>query len=133
MNTQYPLKTLTIIRDGRASKMLFRFVAVNSNNKTRKGVFAFSGKAAPGAAGVFQTISIAIDDCRTIHRGCTRLKRLAREMRRKVRESWKNEIHPADIGLGLALAWASLDLGLAGLDQPISSAFWSSSLGGVYF
>ncbi len=40
------------------------------------------------------------------------------------------------LGLGLALArprWEGLDLGLAGLGQPISSTFWSSSLGGVYF
>ena len=47
-----------------------------------------------------------------------------------IRQSKKTECL-LDIGLGLA--WASLDLVLAGLDQLISCVFRSSSLGGVCF
>ena len=62
-----------------------------------------------------------------------------RAQKLKISKSGKINKTPAGhirLGLGLALArprWAGLDLGLAGIGQPISSTFRSSSLRGFYF
>ncbi len=89
MDKAAPLKSLTLIRDGRAGKMLFRFVAVNSKLRTRRGVFAFASKAASGAAGIVKTASEAIKTFSTVHRGCPRLRRMVGPMRRKLRRRWR--------------------------------------------